>query len=212
MRHKLGWVPVSQHTLTNHQLHLKSFTLKSRIAFLSGGLCFLLLRACSHSVTLCYPFVLLHPRAFGNQPPRGNVHECKLIFVDSKRPICFPFAWLHRRRNWWGKAAAFTSGVTDWVTACRPRMAPLWKGPLCSPLHLRLLCTTGRYFTSVLWTGPSASIPYPEQSFLWAFLYSTSSIGSHIKCCDTRTSMQICKALCASFSCCMIFLGTKTAC
>lgn len=163
--------------------------------------CFFFFCRCSHSIRLCCPFVPLHPNAFGNHPLRGNVKGCKLIFVDSKRPICFPYAWLHRRRNWWGKAAVFTSGVMDWVTACRPRMAQLWKGPLCSPLRLQLLCTTERCFTSDLWTGPSASTPYPEPFFLWAFLYSTSSTGSLIKCCDTRTSTQICKTLPANFSC-----------
>lgn len=143
-----------------------------------------------HSAALsrCYT-----PNAFGNQSLGGNVKSCKLILVDSERPIRFPYAWLHRRRNWWGRAVVFTSAVMDWVTPCRPRMVPLWRGPLCSPHRLQSPCMTGRYCTSALWTGPSALTPYPEPSFPWASSYSTSSTGSPIKCCDTRTSMRICK-------------------
>lgn len=150
-----------------------------------------------HSATLLCCYI---PNAFGNQP-RGNVKSCKLILVDSERPICFPYAWLHRRKNWWGRAVAFTFGVMDWVTACKLRMVLLWKGPPCSPPHLQSPCTTERCFTSVSWTGPSALIPYPEPSFLWASSYSISSTGSPTKCCDTRTSMQICKTLSANPRC-----------
>lgn len=98
----------------------------------------------------------------------------------------------------------------DWVTACRPRMVPLWREPLCSlPRLLRLLLhlllqlpfTTEGYSTSVLWIGQSALTPYPEQSFPWASSYSTSSTGSPIKCCDTRTSIKICRTLSADPSC-----------
>lgn len=139
------------------------------------------------------------PKTFGNL--RGYIKSCKLILADSGRPIRFPYAWLHRRRNWSERAVVFTSGVMDWVIVCRPRMAPLWKGPLCSDPRLQLPRTTERYFTSVLWTGPSALTPYPEPFFLWASSYSTSSTGSPIKCFDTRTSMQICKRLFANPSC-----------
>lgn len=147
---------------------------------------------CSHSVAL---LCCNTPNTFGNQPQSGNVKSCELILFDSERPICFPYAWLHRRRNWWERAVVFTSGVMDWVTACRPRMVPLWKGPPSSTPHLQLPCMMARYFTSVLWIEPSALTPFPELSFPWASSYSTSSTGSPIKCCDMRTSMQICKML-----------------
>lgn len=102
---------------------------------------------------------------FSNNPLRGSAKSSDLILVGSKRPICFPSAWLHRRRSWWGRAVAFTSGVTDWVTVFRQRMVLLWKGPLCSPLPLQSPCLEERYFTSALWTGPNALTPYPELSF-----------------------------------------------
>lgn len=133
------------------------------------------------------------PNASGNQPKGGNVKSCILILVDSERSIYSPNAWLHRRRNWWGRVVVSTSGVMDWVTACRTRMGTLWKGPRSSPHHLQFLCMTQMRFASVLWIGLNASTPYPEPSSLWASSYLTSSTGSPIKCCDMRTSMQICK-------------------
>lgn len=157
-----------------------------------------------HSAALlCY----YSTNTFENQPLSRNVKCCMLIPADRKRPICFFFpAWLHRRRNWWGRAAVFTSEVTDWVTACRLRMVPLWREPACSPPHLQLPCLTEKYFTSVSWTEPNALTPYPELFFPWAFSYLTSSTGSPIKCCDTRTFMQICKTLSANPGCWSFFV------
>lgn len=101
-----------------------------------------------------------------------------------------------------------------WVTACRPRMALLWKEPACSPHHhLQLPCLMEKCFTSVSWTEPNELTPYPEPFSPWAFSYLTSSTGSPIKCCDMKTSIQICKTLCQSgmllFVCLFVFSKPK---
>lgn len=100
---------------------------------------------------------------------------------------------LCRRKNCSERAAVFTSGVTDWATACRTRTERLQKEEPSSPRRPRWLCTTKMRFTSALWTGPSASTPYPERFSRSASLSSTSSTGSPTKCCGTRTSTQTCE-------------------
>lgn len=100
---------------------------------------------------------------------------------------------LCRRKNCSVRAAVFTSGVTDWATASRTGTGRPQKEPPSSPSRPRWPCTTKTRFTSALWTGPSASTPYPERFSRSASSFSTSSTGSPTKCCGTRTSTQTCE-------------------
>lgn len=132
---------------------------------------------------------------------RAEIREpCANCSCQRESNLFFSSVWLHRRRNWWGRAVVFTSGVTDSVTACKPRMALLWRGQQCSPRPLQWPCMMEKCLVSALWTGPNGSTPFLELSFPWAFSFLTSFTGWHTKCCDTKTSMQICKALQLKFA------------
>lgn len=113
--------------------------------------------------------------------------------LAGSRKMHFLFAGFCRRKNCCERTAVFTSGVTDWATACRTRTERLQKEPPSSPRRPQWPCLTKMHFTSALWTGPSASTPYPERFSHLASSSSTSSTGSPTKCCGTKTSTQTCE-------------------